>query len=117
MAARFDLVTVDSADTVTCARFWAAALDLVESENEDDDRWIVLSDADGVRRIGIQRGEEAPGTVHLDLACDREEFDAEVARLVGLGATLVNDPRHEPYGSIANLRDVDGNLFDLCAYG
>ena len=116
MATRFDLVTVDSPDTVKCAQFWSAALRLHETENEDDDRWIVLSDDDGVRRIGIQRGPARGGTVHLDLACDPGEFDGEVTRLIGLGATLVAEPRREPYGSIANLTDVDGNAFDLCGY-
>ncbi len=33
-----------------------------------------------------------------------------------LGARLVAPPRREPYGSIANLCDPDGNPFDLCAY-
>jgi predicted enzyme related to lactoylglutathione lyase len=45
-----------------------------------------------------------------------DEFDAESARLVALGATALGPARHEPYGSIVNLADPDGNAFDLCAY-
>ncbi len=116
MAAAFDLVTIDSPEPDPTATFWAAALGLVETEREDVDRWIVLSSADGVRRIGVQRGPTRPGSMHLDLACAPGEFAAEVDRLVGLGARLVSDPRHESYGSIANLVDLDGNPFDLCAY-
>lgn len=116
MATRFDLVTVDSPDTERLAAFWSAALHLHESEREDGDRWIVLSSADGVRRIGLQRGDHRPGGTHLDLACDVEEFDAEHARLLALGAVELRSPRHEPYGSIVNLADPDGNPFDLCAY-
>lgn len=112
----FDIVTFDSPNPDDLASFWCAALDLVESEREDGDRWIALSTRGGARRIGIQRGETARGSVHLDLACGRQDFDAETARLVSLGATLLGPARHEPYGSIVNLADRDGNVFDLCAY-
>jgi predicted enzyme related to lactoylglutathione lyase len=114
--ARFDLVTLDAPRPDEAAVFWKHALDLVETEREDGDRWIVLSDTAGVRRIGLQRGPASPGTVHLDLACAPAEFADEVNRLVSLGARLVRPPRIESYGSIANLSDPDGNLFDLCAY-
>ncbi len=116
VAATFDLVTLDSPDTDRLAVFWSEALDLVESQREDGNRWIVLSDHDGLRRIGLQRGAHIPGSVHLDLACDPEEFDAELARLLALGASQCEPTRTEDYGQIANLADPDGNLFDLCAY-
>jgi predicted enzyme related to lactoylglutathione lyase len=116
MPASFDLVTLDTPDTERAAMFWSAALQLHETQREDGDRWIVLSDETGVRRIGLQKGPARPGTVHLDLACEPSDFDAEVARLLALGAALVVAPRHESYGSIVNLRDPDGNAFDLCAY-
>lgn len=113
---RFDLVTFDSPTTDELARFWSAAADLHEVEREDVDRWIVLADRVGVRRIGIQRGVTRPGSIHVDLACAPEVFDTELERLIALGARAVAEPRVEPYGSIANLADPDGNLFDLCAY-
>ncbi|MFN3254269.1 MAG: VOC family protein [Ilumatobacter sp.] len=116
MPISFDLVTIDSPATDELARFWAAALDLIETEREDVDRWIVLSSADGVRRIGIQRGVTRPGSLHLDVACTPDEFDVEWARLISLGARSLGDARHESYGSIVNLVDPDGNPFDLCAY-
>ena len=116
MSARFDLVTLDSPDTEAIARFWSSAAALHEVEREDVDRWIVLADSSGVRRLGIQRGAVSAGSIHLDLVCSPTGFDDELARLVGLGARLLAGPRREPYGSIANLSDPDGNLFDLCAY-
>ena len=115
-AARFDLVTLDSSGTDELARFWSAAADLHEVEREDGDRWIVLADRAGVRRMGIQRGVTRPGSVHLDLACAPEVFEAELGRLIGRGARATSEPRIDPSGSIANLVDPDGNLFDLCAY-
>lgn len=116
MAIRFDLVTIDTPDTIRLGAFWCAALDLHESEREDIDRWIVLSSGDGVRRIGLQRGVHTRGGVHIDLACDAAEFETERQRLIGLGATERCPARLEPYGSIANFADPDGNLFDLCTY-
>jgi predicted enzyme related to lactoylglutathione lyase len=113
---RFDLVTLDSPDTDALASFWSSAAGLHEVEREDVDRWIVLADDTGMRRLGIQRGVTRPGSIHVDLECAPEEFDAELARLVALGAAVVSDPRHESYGSIVNLADPDGNPFDLCAY-
>lgn len=116
MSTRFDLVTIDTPDVDHLAGFWSAALELVEVEREDVDRWVVLADRAGVRRIGLQRGTHRPGGTHLDLACDPADFDDEVARLLALGATLIAPARREPYGSIVNLADPDGNAFDLNAY-
>ena len=116
MPTAFDLVTLDSPAPDHAARFWSAALGLHETEREDADRWIVLSDENGTRRIGIQRGECRRGSVHLDLRCSPDEFDGELTRLEALGARLVQPPRREPYGAIANLADPDGTPFDLCAY-
>ena len=116
MAARFDLVTLDAPDPDLAAAFWSAALALHETEREDGNRWIALSDASGTRRIGLQRGSARPGSVHLDVVCDADEFVREHRRLLALGASELGPPRHEPYGSIVNLADPDGNAFDLCAY-
>lgn len=116
MAASFDLVTLDVPRPDDAARFWCAALALHETEREDGDRWIVLSSAEGVRRIGLQRGPARPGGVHLDLVCPPSDFDGEVARLLALGCALAAPVRVEPYGSIANLLDPDGYAVDLCAY-
>ncbi len=128
MPSMFDLVTIDAVNSELLAEFWAAVLLLVEVQREDDGRWIVLADATGIRRIGVQRiaglsaatatwdGANKP-RLHLDLVCESHEFDAEVARLLQLGASQLRRRRHENYGAIATLADIEGNVFDLCAYG
>ncbi len=127
MPSTFDLVTIDAMDSERMARFWASALSLVQVQSEDAGRWIVLADATGRRRIGVQRiaemGAASPrwdGTdkprLHLDLVCEPHEFDTEVARLFQLGASPLRPLRHEDYGAIATMADVEGNVFDLCAY-
>jgi len=116
MPASLDLITFDTPTPRGAAAFWCAALRLNVSLDEDDGRWLVLSDAAGVRRIGLQQGSVRPGSVHLDLECSLREFDDEVHRLEALGALLVSPARTEPYGRIVNLTHPDGTPFDLCAY-
>jgi predicted enzyme related to lactoylglutathione lyase len=124
----FDLVTIDAVDSVVLAKFWAVVLNLEVTESEDDGRWIVLGSPSNPRILGIQRipglvfaeariEGESKVRIHLDLRCDQESFDAEVDRVVGLGAHELRPRRRESYGYIATLADVEGNVFDVCAYG
>ncbi len=125
MGSQFDLVTLNCADPRSLAGFWCAALDLHVTEDEDDGRWLVLSDAWSNRRLGLQRTQDEqrssvrhlyPSRAHLDVRCRIEEFDTELARLQTLGAHLLDRARTEPYGRIANLTDPSAHPFDLCAY-
>lgn len=131
MPARFDLVTVDAHNSVELASFWANALRLRELETEEDadgpGRWIVLGDADGTRRLGVQRIaglRHASSAIdgpqksrwHLDVVCDIDEIETEIERLVAVGACIVRAVRREVYGAIATLVDPEGNIFDVCAY-
>jgi catechol 2,3-dioxygenase-like lactoylglutathione lyase family enzyme len=113
---KFDIVTINSPRTNELSQFWAEVLGLHEIEREDGDRWILLGDSLGGRTIGFQRGEHIGGSIHIDLSCSVSDFPAERERLMQLGATETLAMRNEPYGLIANFADLDGNLFDLCAY-
>ena len=115
-ASRLDIVTLNSPRTNELAKFWAELLGLQEIEREDGDRWILLGDANGGRTIGFQRGEHVAGSIHIDLSCSTSDFPNERERILRLGAVETRPMRSEPYGLIANFADVDGNLFDLCAY-
>lgn len=115
-ASRFDIVTLNSPRTNELAKFWAELLGLQEIEREDGDRWILLGNTNGGRTIGFQRGEHVAGSIHIDLSCSTSDFPVERERILRLGAVETRPMRSEPYGLIANFADVDGNLFDLCAY-
>ena len=115
-ASRFDIVTLNSPRTNELAKFWAELLGLQEIEREDGDRWILLGNTNGGRTIGFQRGEHVAGSIHIDLSCSTSDFQNERERMMHLGAIETRPMRSEPYGLIANFADVDGNLFDLCAY-
>ena len=115
-ASRFDIVTMNTPRTNELSKFWAELLGLQEIEREDGDRWILLGDANGGRTVGFQRGEHVAGSIHIDLSCTTEAFSNERERILQLGAIETRPMRSEPYGLIANFADLDGNLFDLCAY-
>ena len=115
-ASRFDIVTLNSPRTNELAKFWAELLGLQEIEREDGDRWILLGNTNGGRTIGFQRGDHVAGSIHIDLSCSTSDFPNERERILRLGAVETRPMRSEPYGLIANFADVDGNLFDLCAY-
>ena len=71
---------------------------------------IILARADTpeqVAAIGAQGG----GRVWLFLHSD--DFDADHARLVAKGVQFEEEPRHEPYGTVAVFRDPFGNRWDL----
>jgi catechol 2,3-dioxygenase-like lactoylglutathione lyase family enzyme len=115
-ASSFDIVTLNTPCTNELSKFWAELLGLQEIEREDGDRWILLGDANGGRIVGFQRGEQMAGSIHIDLSCTTEAFPNERERILRLGAIETRPMRSEPYGLIANFADLDGNLFDLCAY-
>ena len=115
-ASRFDIVTLNSPRTNELAKFWAELLGLQEIEREDGDRWILLGNTNGGRTIGFQRGEHVAGSIHIDLSCSTSDFPNERERILRLGAVETRPMRSELYGLIANFADLDGNLFDLCAY-
>ncbi|MCW0214567.1 MAG: VOC family protein [Pseudonocardia sp.] len=107
-------VTVDCADPGALSAFWAAALGTDVAVDHGDFVFLTPPAAGGVS-LGFQRvPEERAGKnrLHLDLATPPGTRTAEVARLVGLGATQV----HEMVGEVpgidwTTLADPEGNQF------
>jgi predicted enzyme related to lactoylglutathione lyase len=105
-------VVVDAHDLPRLARFWAQAL-----------RWSVLSERD--REVVIGPDVEAPvgicfmpvtdrktvkNRLHLDLTTAADDRDAEIERLLGLGARRV-DVGQTGEESWTVLADPEGNEF------
>src|SRR5262249_15908145 len=81
-------ITFTCADPGRLADFWAAALGYTERRDGEDE--VLLAPPDwGFPRLSFQRGEPDAAAdtdpVHLDLTA--EDMEAEVARLLALGAT------------------------------
>jgi predicted enzyme related to lactoylglutathione lyase len=108
--------------------FWAAALGWVRRPPRwDGDAWIVLEPPVGQPGAPIAMddsgspAEEFP-RVHLDLRAGDDGLDAEVERLVALGATRVDWPfypspgeRHPDEAPYVVLADPEGNRFCVSA--
>ena len=47
------------------------------------------------------------------LFIETDDFTATHARLTAHGVTFVEQPRHEPYGTVAVCLDLYGNKIDL----
>ncbi len=103
-------------DMPRAVAFWTAALELVAADEWRTEDWTTLRHADGSgRALGLQRSEgpaEAYPRVHLDLVTDSTaEQDAEIERLVGLGAARLDWTSYPPDPDFVVLADPDGNPF------
>jgi hypothetical protein len=118
MACRFSELVVDSRDPEALAAFWSAVLD-----------YQVLSrDEDGAVEIGPEAGfggaaptlvfapvdDPTPGKVrlHIDLNATDRDQDAELERLLSLGATRADVGQRGDEGWHV-LADPEGNQFCL----
>ncbi len=74
---------------------------------------LLLAKADGPDQsaaIGNQTG----GRVGFFLQTD--DFERDHTNMQGKGVTFEEEPRHEPYGSVAVWRDPFGNRWDLIQF-
>ena len=106
-------VTIDCGDALAVAAFWSAALHRdVDPDGTGEFASIGFADPDGKQPAWlftqVPEGKSAKNRMHLDFgARDRE---GEVGRLVGLGATRVDDVT-ESGNTWTVLRDPEGNEF------
>ena len=109
-------VAFDARDAQAAASFWAAVLGRTVADGATSDNALILADpAAPGSKISFHRVPEAKtvkNRMHFDVITT--DFDAEVDRLVDLGATKLN----EVNGAAAHwvtLADPEGNEFDLIA--
>ncbi|MFD7281561.1 VOC family protein [Streptomyces sp. NPDC059862] len=123
---RIALVTLVVDDYDEAIRFYTEALGfrLVEdAPRPDGSRWIVVGPgAEGTGtalllarakgeaqcdRVGDQTGGRVGFFLHTD------DFARDHARMLAAGVTFLEQPRHEPYGTVAVFQDLYGNRWDL----
>lgn len=71
---------------------------------------LLLAKADGPDQTPFV-GNQAGGRVMLFL--ETQDFAADYASMLANGVRFLEDPRHEPYGSVAVFEDLYGNKWDL----
>lgn len=119
---------IDTTDARGLAEFYREFLGLhyrpgdePPTEGSDDDSWLVLVDADGKRKIAVQRVEsmarstwpshEVPMQLHIDFSVSSpEELERQKDRALALGATVLLD-RNEDQEALYVLADPAGHPF------
>jgi predicted enzyme related to lactoylglutathione lyase len=112
MALRLHHIVVDAHDLPALARFWAQALGwLILSEREHE----VVIGPDETAPVGmcfmpVSDVKTVKNRVHLDLTTGSDDRDAEIERLLALGARRVNIGQTGTE-SWTVLADPEGNEF------
>ncbi|WP_328536057.1 VOC family protein [Streptomyces sp. NBC_00344] len=123
---RIALITLLVRDYDEAITFYSGSLGfaLVEdTDRGDGSRWVVVAppgrqagpglllaraknDAERTA-VGGQTGGRVGFFLHTD------DFTRDHARMVSAGVRFLEEPRHEPYGSVAVFEDLYGNRWDL----
>ena len=117
MDLRIQCLCIDTADPAGLAGFWQSALGWRRTHEEDDE--VVLEPPKGSPEDGVvpdllflrvPEGKAGKNRLHLDLRT--QDLDAEVRRVVGIGASLLTSQPAQEYGWRWHiLGDPDGNEF------
>lgn len=94
---------------------------LIEDIDQGRKRWVTVQAPGDTVRIVLARadtaaqraamGYQAGGRIWLFLQTD--DFDRDHRRLTEAGVVFEEEPRQEPYGTVAVFRDPFGNRWDL----
>ena len=106
-------ITIDCADPYELAGFWSGLTGRQISDQDspgDPEVLIELPEGPGLLFIQVPEPKAVKNRVHLDLQPDTTR-DAEVERLLGIGATLVSDMRRPDGTGWVVLADPEGNEF------
>ena len=107
-------LTIDCASPARLAEFWSAALGYSVTKSDDDEVTIASPNGSGsaLLFIRVPDAKVVKNRLHLDLLVGPDAHDAEVERLVGLGAT-VKGVHEGDEGRWTLMTDPEGNEFDV----
>lgn len=126
MALKWYTVVVDSRDVHAQARWWAQAMDWQLVYEADDEAVIIPSwvtpealeevpwerQGPGMVFVPVPEGKQVKNRLHIDVAPHTsQDRDAEIQRLLDLGATRVQVGQDEAEVSWTVLADPEGNEF------
>ncbi len=117
MAALISHTTFDAIDAYAQSVFWGQVLGFVQDPNEPDhpgDDECMIFSPDGSQRIlfiEVPEVKQVKNRLHLDLVPASGTRDEELARLLGLGASTVDDLRRPDGPGWVVLADPEGNEF------
>ncbi|WP_327068098.1 VOC family protein [Kitasatospora sp. NBC_01250] len=111
-------ITFDCADPAAVAAFWqqVTGRPVVNDGTESEPEYLLApldgTDAGNLLFLPVPEGKTVKNRIHLDLQPTDRSRDEEVARLLALGATLLDDRRNPDGTGWAVLADPEGN--ELC---
>ena len=123
MTASVAMVTLVVDDYDRGIAFYRDALGLrliADTDMGGGKRWVVVAGPNGGRlllakAVDAQQqsaiGKQTGGRVGFFMETD--DFAGDHAAFVAKGVTFHEEPRHEPYGTVAVFEDPFGNLWDL----
>lgn len=117
MTARIRSITFDCRAWEPLVEFWSQVGDFGEDpenpNNAGDPEGLLLDRTTGLHLlfIPVPEPKTVKNRVHLDLQPQDTTRDAEVVRLLGIGATLVADHRRDDGTGFVVLADPEGNEF------
>lgn len=119
MGAFIGAVVLNVSEEPTASEFWKGALGYVAQANNPDflvpPEWEPPSRTRDEHGGGVHLHVDRSDTMHLDLWVNADEsLEAEVERLIALGASRVEWDYPEGARHVV-LADPDGNLFCVCA--
>ena len=109
--------TFDAANAYAQSVFWSRVLGFREDPddpNEPGDEECMIFSPDGSTRllfVEVPERKQGKNRLHLDLVPGGGTRDQELARLVEVGATVVDDLRREDGAGWVVLADPEGNEF------
>jgi hypothetical protein len=117
VTSRISHTSVDARSSYLQSLFWAAVLDWMEDPDDpnlpEHDECLIMSRDRSQRLlfINVPENKVIKNRLHHDLRPVDSTREAEVARLVQLGATEVADFRRPDGGGWITLTDPEGNEF------
>ncbi|MEU8418132.1 VOC family protein [Amycolatopsis japonica] len=110
MRTRMLAVAVDCREAEALAAFWKEALGYPETERWTDGHGVTYvelksPDMPSLLFQPVPEGKSGKNRLHLDLAPTELEQREEVARLVSLGARIIEDPESDDWVVMADPED------------
>jgi hypothetical protein len=108
---------VDCTDAYTLSKWWEQVLDYRENPADPNlaghEECAIFAHDGGhsVLFIQVPEKKQVKNRIHFDLRPTEGTRDAELARLLALGATQVQDLRRPDGGGWVTLADPEGNEF------
>jgi len=117
MTSRIGNTTIDASNAYDQSLWWSQILGMTEDPddpNEPGHEECLIMSADGQQRllfIEVPEGKSVKNRVHFDLRPTDRTRDEEIERVLGLGATVVDDRRNRDGTGWTVLADPEGTEF------